>query len=165
MSMPRIAVLAAVAVVAIGGLALLLVAEGEFALPGAKRTSSAAAPAAFVGSEACAGCHQTETALWKESQHKHAMQHASTASVLGNFDDAGFDYFGVHSRFFKRDNKFFVETDGPDGKVATFEVKYTFGVDPLQQYLIEFPDGRIQALSIAWDSRPKEKGGQLLMHP
>jgi predicted CXXCH cytochrome family protein len=164
MSMPRIAVLAAVAVVAIGGLALLLVAEGEFALPGALRTSSAAPAPAFVGSEACAGCHQTETALWKDSQHKHAMQHASAATMLGNFDEAGFDYFGVHTRFFKRDTKFFVETDGPDGKLATFEVKYTFGVEPLQQYLIEFPDGRIQALSVAWDSRPKDQGGQRWFH-
>ena len=92
------------------------------------------------------------------------MQHATAASVLGNFDDAGFDYFGVHSRFFKKDGKFFVETDGPDGKLATFEVKYTFGIDPLQQYLIEFPDGRIQALSIAWDSRPKDQGGQRWFH-
>src|SRR6202047_1941188 len=62
MSMPRIAVLAAIAAVAIGGLALLLVAEGEFALPGALRTSSAAPAPAFVGSEACGGCHATETA-------------------------------------------------------------------------------------------------------
>ncbi|OAF14767.1 hypothetical protein AXW67_17505 [Bradyrhizobium neotropicale] len=92
------------------------------------------------------------------------MQHATAASVLGNFDDASFDYFGVHSRFFKRDDKFFVETDGPDGKLATFEVKYTFGIDPLQQYLIEFPDGRVQALSIAWDSRPKNQGGQHWFH-
>ena len=68
------------------------------------------------------------------------------------------------SRFFRKDGKFLVETDGPDGKLATFEVKYTFGVYPLQQYLIEFPDGRIQALSIAWDSRPKEQGGQRWFH-
>ncbi|MGY3621420.1 putative CXXCH cytochrome family protein [Bradyrhizobium sp. USDA 10063] len=102
--------------------------------------------------------------MWKQSQHKHAMQHATAASVLGNFDDASSDYFGVHSRFFKKENKFFVETDGPDGKLANFEVKYTFGVDPLQQYLIEFPDGRLQALSIAWDSRPKDKGGQRWFH-
>ena len=39
-----------------------------------------------------------------------------------------------------------------------------FGIDPLQQYLIEFPDGRIQALSIAWDTRPKEQGGQHWFH-
>jgi predicted CXXCH cytochrome family protein len=163
-SMPRIAVLAAVAVVAIGGLALLLVAEGEFALPAALRTGSAALAPAFVGSEACAGCHQAETALWKDSQHQHAMQHATAASVLGDFDNTSFDYYGVHSRFFKKDNKFLVDTDGPDGKSATFEVKFTFGIEPLQQYLIEFPDGRIQALSIAWDNRPKDQGGQRWFH-
>ena len=160
----RIAVFAAIAAFAIGGLAFVLVNEGRFALPEALRSGSPAPAPAFVGSQACAGCHQTETALWKESQHKHAMQHATAASVLGNFDDASFDYFGVHSRFLKKDNKFFVETDGPDGKLATFEVKYTFGIDPLQQYLIEFPDGRIQALSIAWDSRPKDQGGQRWFH-
>ncbi len=57
-----------------------------------------------------------------------------------------------------------VETDGPDGSMQTFEVKYTFGLEPLQQYLIEFPDGRLQALSIAWDTRPKEQGGQRWFH-
>ncbi len=84
--------------------------------------------------------------------------------MLGDFNDASFDYYGVRSRFFRKDGKFLVETDGPDGKLATFEVKYTFGLDPLQQYLVEFPDGRLQALSLAWDSRPKEKGGQRWFH-
>jgi tetratricopeptide (TPR) repeat protein len=57
-----------------------------------------------------------------------------------------------------------VRTDGPDGKLADFDVKYTFGVYPLQQYLIDFPDGRLQALSIAWDVRPKKDGGQRWFH-
>ena len=92
------------------------------------------------------------------------MAHATDKSVLGDFNDASFDNYGVRSRFFRKDGKFLVETDGPDGKLAIFEVKYTFGVDPLQQYLIEFPDGRVQALSIAWDSRPKDKGGQRWIH-
>src|SRR5262249_23814505 len=92
------------------------------------------------------------------------MQHATDKSVLGDFSDASFDYYDVRSRFFREDGKFFVKTDGPDGKLATFEVKYTFGVDPLQQYLIEFSDGRIQALSIAWDTRPKDQGGQRWFH-
>ena len=74
------------------------------------------------------------------------MQHATDKSVLGDFNDASFDYHGVRSRFFRKDGKFLIETDGPDGKLATFEVKYTFGLDPLQQYLVEFPDGRLQAL-------------------
>jgi predicted CXXCH cytochrome family protein len=120
--------------------------------------------ATFAGSEACAGCHQSEAKLWRTSQHERAMAHATDKSVLGDFNDASFQYFDVHSRFFRKDGKFFVETDGPDGKLALFEVKYTFGVDPLQQYLIEFPDGRLQALSVAWDSRSKDKGGQRWLH-
>ena len=79
--------------------------------------------------------------------------------MLGNFADAKFTYAGVTSTFFKRDGKFFVNTDGPDGKLHDYEIKYTFGVTPLQQYLIEFSDGRFQALSIAWDARPKARAG------
>ena len=74
-------------------------------------------------------------------------------------------HYGVRSRFFRKDGKFFVETDGPDGKLGAFEIKYTFGLDPLQQYLVEFPDGRLQALSIAWDSRPKDQRGPALVPP
>ena len=118
----------------------------------------------FVGSDTCAGCHRAEADLWRGSQHRHAMDHATDRSVRGDFNDASFDSFGVHSRFFKKDGKFLVETDGPDGKLATFAIKYTFGVDPLQQYLVEFPDGRVQALSIAWDTRAKEQGGQRWFH-
>jgi hypothetical protein len=116
--------------------------------------------ATFVGSETCAGCHQAEAARWRQSQHRLAMSHATAKSVLGNFDNATFDYFGARSRFFKRDGKFFIETDGPGGTLGVFEIKYTFGVDPLQQYLVEFPDGRLQALPIAWDTRPTKSGGQ-----
>jgi Tfp pilus assembly protein PilF len=92
------------------------------------------------------------------------MQHADTNSVLGNFDNATFAYAGITSTFFQRDGKFFVNTDGPDGKIRDYEIKYTFGVKPLQQYLIELPDGRVQALSIAWDARPKSQGGQRWFH-
>src|SRR6516225_11628513 len=150
------------AIVVFGGLAFQFLTSGwRHELSGGV---PAVAAAAFVGSEVCAGCHQTEAELWRASQHKHAMDHATDKSVLGDFNDASFDYYGVRSRFFREHGKFFVETDGPEGKLATFEVKYTFGVDPLQQYLIEFPDGRLQALSIAWDSRPKAQGGQRWFH-
>ncbi len=161
-SRPLIAVILIIAAAAIVGLGLVV--KGGARLSEAWLARSTLPTSAFVGSDACADCHQAETALWKNSQHKHAMQHANAASMLGNFDNASFVYHGVHSRFFKRDDKFIVETDGPDGKLATFEVKYTFGVDPLQQYLVEFADGRIQALSIAWDSRPKDQGGQRWFH-
>jgi hypothetical protein len=149
--------------VALGVTAATAVAIGiayQFVTPG--RTSSASA--IFVGSETCAGCHRDEADLWRSSQHKRAMQRADDGSVLGDFGNGSFDYFDVRSRFLRQDGKYLVETDGPDGKLATFEVKYTFGVEPLQQYLVEFPGGRLQALSLAWDSRPKEQGGQRWFH-
>jgi hypothetical protein len=119
----------------------------DLVAPRADRAPAAStpAPATFVGSETCAGCHRAEAELWRASQHKHAMDHATDKSVLGDFNDAHFDYYGVRSRFFRKDGKFFVETDGPDGKLGVFEIKYTFGLDPLQQYLVEFPDGRLPA--------------------
>jgi predicted CXXCH cytochrome family protein len=151
-----------VAAVVAGGLAFWLLTGGpRIAFFG---SAPPVAAAIFVGSETCAGCHRAEAERWRGSQHERAMQHATEKSVLGDFNDASFDYFGVHSRFFRKDGKFLVETDGPDGKLAAFEVMYTFGVDPLQQYLVELPDGRVQALSLAWDSRPKDAGGQRWFH-
>jgi predicted CXXCH cytochrome family protein len=157
-----IAVSAVAALVVAGGLAFELTTGGTRDL--FRGVAAEPTAATFVGSEACAGCHRSEAELWRSSQHKRAMDHATDKSVLGDFSGASLDYYGVHSRFFRQDGKFLVETDGPDGRLSTFEVKYTFGLDPLQQYLVEFPDGRLQALSLAWDSRPKDKGGQRWFH-
>jgi tetratricopeptide (TPR) repeat protein len=98
------------------------------------------------------------------SDHALAMQQANERTVLGDFRKATFAKDGVTSTFFQRDGSFFVRTDGPDGRLSEFKIAYTFGVDPLQQYLIEFPKGRFQALSIAWDTRLAEHGGQRWFH-
>ena len=88
------------------------------------------------------------------------MQPANDSTVLGDFNDASVADGALTSRFFRRGDKFMVRTDGPDGTLHDYEIKFTFGVSPLQQYLIEMPGGRLQALGIAWDSRPRESGGQ-----
>jgi predicted CXXCH cytochrome family protein len=117
-----------------------------------------------VGATVCAECHVAESDAWKKSQHSLAMQVAGAATVLGNFHDATFTYAGTTSTFHVRGGRYFVRTDGPDGKLADFEIRYTFGVAPLQQYLIALPGGRLQALSIAWDTRAKGQGGQRWFH-
>ena len=118
----------------------------------------------YVGSPACARCHEKEHQQWSDSHHDQAMQLATTETVLGNFHNEVFEYYGIRSTFTKKDDKFFVQTDGPDGKLAEFEITHTFGIDPLQQYLVTFSDGRLQALGIAWDSRSKNEGGQRWFH-
>ncbi|MEO8344090.1 MAG: tetratricopeptide repeat protein [Betaproteobacteria bacterium] len=126
--------------------------------------ASPGAAAVHVGGKVCAECHASQQAAWHGSDHDLAMQVADEKSVLGNFANAKFRYAGTTSTFTRRDGKYFANTDGPDGKLHDYEIKYTFGVHPLQQYLIEMPGGRKQALSIAWDSRAKEKGGQRWFH-
>ncbi|WP_437579048.1 multiheme c-type cytochrome [Sorangium sp. So ce887] len=135
----------------------------------AKRVSPAEdsperAAAGFVGSDRCAPCHAEEHAAWQGSQHARAMQHASAATVLGNFGGARLRYAGLVHRFDYQDGRYWVTTDGPDGQLHRYEVLYTFGVEPLQQYLVAGPGGRLQVLPFAWDSRPQARGGQRWYH-
>jgi hypothetical protein len=123
-----------------------------------------APPASFVGRAVCAGCHRAETAAWQGSHHDKAMQEATEQTVLGDFNDATTTHFGVTSTFLRKDEKFVVRTDGPDGTLRDYEIAYTFGVYPLQQYLTAFPGGRYQVLPFAWDSRSAAAGGQHWFH-
>jgi predicted CXXCH cytochrome family protein len=114
----------------------------------------------FVGAAACSGCHAAETTLWKTSHHAKAMQPATPDTVLGAFNDADQSQNGVVTRFSRSGEAFMARTEGADGKPHDYQIAYTFGVDPLQQYLVGFPGGRLQALGVAWDSRGRENGGQ-----
>ena len=118
----------------------------------------------FVGREACKECHIKQYDLFTGSDHDMAMDVASGETVLGDFEDSRFEHHGISSRFFRRDNKFLVFTEGENGEMQEFRVRYVFGVRPLQQYVIEFPDGRFQMLPLCWDTRPKEAGGQRWFH-
>lgn len=113
--------------------------------------------ARHVGSGVCADCHAAQTNLWRTSHHARSMQEATSASVLGDFNDVAFTENGAATRFFRRGDAFIIETRGPAGEAREDRVRFTFGVTPLQQYLVEAPGGRLQAFSVAWDARPKEK--------
>jgi len=120
-------------------------------------------PAAYVDNQLCLGCHQDQGRQWQQSHHAQAMAAASADTVRGDFNNVEFRHQGVTSRFFKQGDRFFVRTDGPDGKPGDFEISDTFGVEPLQQYLIAMPGGRLQPLQIAWDT-PRKKWFHLLPH-
>jgi len=149
----------------LGGLLLALAVAAFLFFTGRSRQPQDASdpiiePAGYLGREACAGCHPAQDALWRGSDHDLAMQVADRETVLGNFDNATFTHFGVTSSFFEREGKYFVRTEGPDGALHDYQVAYTFGVRPLQQYLVAFPGGRYQTLSLSWDARPAADGGQ-----
>ena len=121
-------------------------------------------PAEYVGTPACASCHEAEHQGWLGSHHDLAMQKATPETVLGDFDDVTVKYYKETARFIRDGDAFVVEALGADGKRARFPVIYTFGVDPMQQYLVEVEPGRLQSFLFAWDTRPKGEGGQRWFH-
>jgi len=112
--------------------------------------------AVFTGGKACIECHQKEYRLWKDSDHDKAMSVASDITVLGDFNNTEFTLNGKTSKFYKRDGKFFVLTEGTHGLMKEFQITHTFGVRPLQQYLIPFENGKYQCLPIAWNIPEKK---------
>lgn len=114
------------------------------------------AASAWVDEQQCQGCHQAQFKDWQGSHHQQAMKPASEGNVLGDFADAVFKGETETTRFFRKGGEYWVNTPGADGKPADFRVAYTFGFEPLQQYLLDYPGGRLQALGVAWDSRKKQ---------
>lgn len=109
----------------------------------------------YVGSGNCAGCHQKAYDSWTDSHHGWAWRLPTADNILGDFSDVTFEHQGVQSRFFQRDGRYLVETNDASGQPTTYEIAGTVGITPLQQYLVEFDDGRLQALDIVWDTEQK----------
>jgi len=120
--------------------------------------------ASYVGTPKCASCHEAQHQAWLGSHHDLAMQKATPETVLGDFDDVKVKYFKETTRFGRDGDAFFVEALGANGEPGRFPVIYTFGVEPLQQYLVEIEPGRLQSFLFAWDTRSKEEGGQRWFH-
>ncbi len=146
------------------GLVVLALAVVLLLPPPGQGTATGPAPLDYVGVSTCASCHAEQAALWRGSHHDLAMQRPDAKTVLGDFSGRTFQHQGVVTSFYRRDGRYFVRTDGPDGRPAEFAVAYLFGFTPLEQYLLELPVGRLQALGVAWDSRPKREGGQRFFH-
>jgi len=128
----------------------------------ALRAADAVVVDEFVGREACAECHESETEAWTGSNHDNAMAPVDSFSVRADFDGVEFAHDGITTRFSRRDGRYFVWTEGPDGDMAEFEVTHTFGWEPLQQYLVPMPGGRLQNLTVAWDT---ERGEWFDLYP
>ncbi|MFL0353408.1 multiheme c-type cytochrome [Xanthomarina sp. GH4-25] len=106
----------------------------------------------YVGDEQCIACHKDAVESWKGSDHDLAMQVANEKTVLGDFNDVNITLDGVTYFFTKNDSDFIVHITEIDGSKNTYKITYTFGVTPLQQYLIDFDNGKKQALRVTWDA-------------
>ena len=118
----------------------------------------------YTGTDSCISCHQTQYQSWQGSHHDMSMRHANNESVLGNFNQVSVNHKGQTYLFYKKADEYWVQMVDADGQQKHYKISYTFGYTPLQQYMVEFNDGRIQLIPFAWDSRKKDVGGQRWFH-
>jgi len=167
---PKEALLKKLVLIIVAGLALIAVAAYFFGYKSAEQLKQASAnaqnhePAHWVGRESCASCHTEADHAWQGSDHDLAMQVPNAKTITADFNNTSFTHFDVTTSFSVTNGTYKIRTDGPDGAMTDFEVAFVFGHFPIEQYLIRFPDGRLQALNVCWDSRPTEDGGQRWFH-
>ena len=106
----------------------------------------------FVGSETCRECHQEATKKWEGSHHDMAMKIADSTTVLGDFSNTEFTHNGVKTKFYKKADAYYVTTANKEGEYEEYKIVYTYGITPLQQYIVAFPKGAYQCLLTAWDA-------------
>lgn len=126
--------------------------------------------AKYLGMQACTECHREIIQKFLGSHHDQAMQVASEQTVLGDFSGVEIEHHGLVSRMYRNGEKYMCLTEGPSGQMEDFEVKYVFGLTPLQQYMVEFPVAgqeagstvgkvdlpRIQVLRLCWNTEAKK---------
>ena len=56
------------------------------------------------------------------------------------------------------------DTAQNEARFTDHRVRYTFGHDPLQQFLIDLGEDRLQVAPFAFDTRPADEGGQQWIH-
>ena len=143
----------------------------------------------LAASAACLDCHQDQVAAWSDSDHAWAMRTPLAAFVKAPFQGEAIAFDGLEGVFERRDR---VNPEAslvsppvlgsPDGVGPTeflirlrdrkagaldfesFTVRYTFGHEPLQQYLIALAQDRLQVAPFAYDTRPASVGGQRWIH-
>jgi len=119
--------------------------------------------ASSVDGKNCVSCHQQSHDKWQQSDHAKAMAIADKNSVLANFNNVDVKHYGQKAHFYIKDERYQVKI-AYDDNVNNYQIKYTFGHYPLQQYLVETQKGKLQVLPFAWDARPKSDGGQRWYH-
>ena len=114
-----------------------------------RQTEVVSVDASWSGTESCQSCHEQEFALWCESHHYHAMHEAKQQYVSGNFNDQVYEADGVRNHFYRRGEEYWIGIE-EDGATQEYKIEYTFGWEPLQQYLVKGERGRLQVLKASW---------------
>jgi predicted CXXCH cytochrome family protein len=112
--------------------------------------ASAAPSADFVGSAACARCHQDDYEQWKQSLHVRMTKPIAEAEVLGDFGGARLAAHGRAFEFGRTNGQPFMRVSSGGRPPETFPVDFTLGFKRYQGYLSRLADGRMYVLPAFW---------------
>jgi predicted CXXCH cytochrome family protein len=108
----------------------------------------------YLGSAACAECHEKEHALWEGSLHSKMEQAATPASVIGDFTEAGTvvpaEAPGKRIVMQRRGDAYFIEAPAADGRPVVYPIERTIGNRYKQRYLTRLPNGALHTLPVQW---------------
>ncbi len=105
----------------------------------------------YAGSQSCKDCHQEAFKLWQGSHHALAERSVSPAQDSTAFVPSRQLHFSTNtSEVAERQGKFEILTAGSHGSNEWFTPTRVLGVEPLRQFLVPFPDGRIQSTELAF---------------
>ena len=132
-----------------------LLVLGAVIWPTAATAQADPSPPSYVGSQTCIECHQDIATAWQGSHHALAWTEPGEDTVLGDFDDAEHAHGGAVTRFSVKDGDYWITATETDGATRDYKVRSVAGIAPLQQYLLETEEGRLQAFDVAWDAEGK----------
>ncbi len=158
-----------VAVVALGALAtwwFQLKPPGSPKIAAAVATNRAVLPvvpdqettyAEYGGSASCRECHEEAFASWAQSNHGLAERRLDSELDRPAFDPPHTFHHGSQTTAVRLvDGQYEVEAVGLSRKPEVFQVVRVIGNDPLRQFLVPFPGGRLQTLEASYDPHRHE---------
>ena len=111
----------------------------------------------YAGAVSCRNCHREELASWENSNHALAERPIEPSLDRAAFDPPRTVLRGTdQARVQIQNGKYEVTTAGLANTQQTFIVQRVIGRDPLRQFLVPFPDGRLQTLAASYDPRSNE---------
>lgn len=160
-----------VGVLALGGLAVWWLQRRPAESPAAPAFASAPANnvladavpdqheayAEYAGSPSCRECHEEAFAAWEKSNHGLAERPLNPELDQPAFDPSRTFRHGTQTTSVRfRDGQYEVEAVGLSGRPEVFRVERVIGNDPLRQFLVPFPGGRLQTLEASYDPHRNE---------
>jgi tetratricopeptide (TPR) repeat protein len=111
----------------------------------------------YAGSASCRECHQKEFDLWQPSNHGMAERQPTSALDQAAFEPPRQFRHGTSlSEARATAGGYEVLTDGYGGERKAYRVERVIGHEPLRQFLVLGPGGRLQTLEASYDPKTNE---------